>query len=89
MYNSNPAGKRLVIYGLAIGLAGAVLSLIGQIGLIGYGAGGAIFGLIVDIIIYGIIYYLVIISRFPGEAPLVTSPGTGYGGPPPPPPPTA
>jgi len=32
------------------------------------------------------VYYLVVISRFPGEAPLVSSPG-GYGAPPPPPPP--
>lgn len=92
MYNDNRDGKRLVIYGLALGIAGALVVLIGQFiayaGLLGYGAGGAIVGLILDIIIYGIIWYLVVISRFPGEAPLVATPG-GFGSPPPPPPPTA
>jgi hypothetical protein len=92
MYNLNRNGKNLVIYGLALGLLGAVVILIGQLiaysGLLLYSAGGAIFGLIFAIIIYGIIYYMVVISRFPGEAPLAPGAGGGYRTPPPPPPPS-
>jgi len=97
MYNLNRNGKNLVIYGLALGLLSALVVLIGQLiaysGLLAYTAGGAVFALIFDAIIYGIIYYLVVISRFPGDAPLVPSTGGGgyggggYGSPPPPPPP--
>lgn len=92
MWNLNRGGKNLVIYGLALGLVGAIVTLIGQIvaysGLLLYSASGAVVGLIFDIIIYGIIYYLVVISRFPGEAPMSpTSYGGGYGGNAPPPPP--
>jgi hypothetical protein len=98
MYQLNPEGKLWVIYGILLAFAGAVIGLIGNIiayaGLLGYGFGaGAIVGFIVDVIIYFCIYYLVIISRYPGEPPLVST-GTGYGGyggpggtPPPPPPP--
>lgn len=89
MYNLNRRGKELVIYGLGLGIVGAVVTLVGEIiaysGYIGYGASGAIFSLIFDAIIYGCIYYLVVISRFPGEAPLVASaagPPAGFGGPP-------
>jgi hypothetical protein len=103
MYGGNRAGKNLMIYGLLVLFIGSVITAIGHIiaysGLIGYGAGyaagGAIFGLIFGLIVYGILYYLVVISRFPGETPLVASPGGygnppgGYGSPPPPPPPTA
>jgi hypothetical protein len=100
MYQMNPQGKEYVIYGLGLGLLGAVISLIGNViaysglGVIGVGYGGAIAALIIDLIIYGILYYLVVISRFPGQAPLVPTSGGGYGGggygsPPPPPPPPA
>ncbi len=87
MYNLNARGKELVIYGLALGLVGAVLTLVGEIIAYSgytylYSSGGAIVGLIVDIIIYGCIYYLVVISRFPSQPPLV---GSGFGGPPTPP----
>lgn len=89
MYRLNPAGKSLVISGLALGLAGAVLSLVGEIvaysGLLGYGASGAVVGLVLDVIVYGVIYYLVVISRFPGEAPLVPVMRPPSFGPPPPP----
>ena len=79
MYNLNRAGKEKVIYGLALNVVGGVLEIVGYGGI-----GGFIFSLIVGIVVY----YLVIISRFPGEAPLVTAPyGGGYGSPPPPPPP--
>ena len=99
MYGGNRAGKNLMIYGLLVLFIGSVVTAIGHIiaysGLIGYGAGyaagGAIFELIFGLIVYGILYYLVVISRFPGEAPLVAAPG-GYGNPPggygSPPPPT-
>jgi hypothetical protein len=94
MYRLNPGGKTLVISGLALGLAGGVVSLVGEImaysGALSYGAGGAIVGLLLDLIVYGVIYYLVVISRFPNEAPLVPTamaapPAFG----PPPPPPSA
>jgi hypothetical protein len=49
------------------------------------------------VIIYAIVWYIVIISRFPGDTPLVAAgptggygnPPGGYGTPPPPPPPSA
>jgi hypothetical protein len=102
MYGGNRAGKNLMIYGLLVLFVGAVVGAIGRIvayaGIIGFGAGyalgGAIVGLILDVIIYGILYYLVVISRFPGDVPQVASPGGygnppgGYGSPPPPPPPS-
>jgi hypothetical protein len=78
MYNMNRAGKDKVIYGLAINVVGGVLQIVGY-----GGVGGFIFSLIVAVVVY----YLVVISRFPGEMPLVSSPyGGGYGSPPPPPP---
>lgn len=92
MYGGNRAGKNLVIYALALAFAGAVVTAIGNLiaysGVLGYGAGGAIFGVIFGIIIYGIVYYLVVISRFPGDAPLAPMSGGygGYGSPPQPPP---
>lgn len=78
MYNMNRSGKEKVIYGLALNVLGGILEIVGY-----GGVGGFIFSLIVGIVIY----YLVVISRFPGEAPLVATPyGGGYGSPPPPPP---
>ena len=96
MYQGDAEGKLWVVYGLILGIVGAVITLIGNYaaysGLVGIGAGGAVIvGLIIDLIIYFVIYYLVVISRFPGQAPLTTT-GTSWtgGGPsaPPPPPPT-
>jgi hypothetical protein len=84
MYQGDRQGKDWVIYGLAIGLLGGILQIVGY-----GGVGGFIFSLIIAFVIY----YLVVISRFPGEAPLVPSTGGGYSGgggygsPPPPPPP--
>ena len=65
-----------------------LLELIG-----GLGAGGFIF----DIIWFVVGWYIVVISRWPGDAPLVAAgptggygnPPGGYGSPPPPPPPSA
>jgi hypothetical protein len=92
MYQGNREGKDWVIYGLALGLLGAVVGLIGQIiaysGLIGLGlGGGAIFVFIIDLVIYFIVYYIVVISRFPGDTPLAPTSYGGYGGGTPPPPP--
>jgi len=83
MYQGDRQGKEWVIYGLALGLIGGILEIIGY---------GGIGGFIFNLIIAFVIYYLVVISRFPGEAPLAPSTGGGYGGggygsPPPPPPP--
>ena len=88
MYNLNRKGKDLVIYGLAVGLIGGLLELIG-----GLGAGGFVF----DVIWFAVGWYIVVISRWPGDAPLVPAgptggygnPPGGYGSPPPPPPPSA
>jgi hypothetical protein len=93
MYQLNREGKVQVIYGIALAFLGALIGLVGNLvaysGLIGVGFGGAvIFGFIVDVIIYGVIYYLVVVSRFPGDAPLNTATGGGYRTPPPPPPPS-
>jgi hypothetical protein len=68
MYQLNRDGKRLVIYGLVVDVVG---SLIGSLG----GAGDFV-GWILSAAIAFAIYYLVIISRFPDESPLVAA-GTG------------
>jgi hypothetical protein len=92
MYQMNRQGKVWVIYGLALGLIGGILEVIGY-------SSGFIGSLIFNVIVAIVLYYLVVISRFPGESPLVASGGYGgtgygggYGGPgttPPPPPPSA
>jgi hypothetical protein len=59
MYQGNESGKRLVIYGLTISfLAQIVLAL-------GYTAASAI----LQLILLGILYYVVVVSHFPGQAP--------------------
>ncbi len=94
MYNLDRSGKQFVIYGLALAVLGAVVHLIGELiaysGIYSvlYSPAGAIVGLIIDIIVLGIVYYLVVVSRFPGEAPLSPGAGGGYRTPPPPPPPS-
>lgn len=100
MYQMNREGKVNFIYGLALGALGTIVYLVGNIIFWGgisvtgaAGVGGAVVGVIIDLIFIFVFYYLVVISRFPGEAPLVPSAyGGGYGGgygSPPPPPPTA
>jgi hypothetical protein len=78
MYQLNRSGKDLVIYGLVVNLVGGIFAIIGYGGI-----GSFIFSLIIAVVVY----YLVVISRWPGDAPLVASaPPGGYGSPPPPPP---
>lgn len=56
-------GKRQVIYGLLLGVVGGILAVIGY--------GGFLSVLIFDVLLAFVIYYLVIVSRFPNEDPLV------------------
>jgi hypothetical protein len=80
MYQLDRSGKNLVIYGLVVNLVGGILAIVGY-----GGVGGFIFSLIIAVVVY----YLVVISRWPGDAPLVAAaPPGGYGSPPPPPPPS-
>ena len=71
MYHEKREGKKLAIYGSLINVVG---SLIAAIGGAGYGfLRFALFYFVIGALISipFVIYYLVVISRFPGEAPLV------------------
>jgi hypothetical protein len=57
MYRGSVAGKRLVIYALAIGFLGEVI----------YGIGFTFGAAIVPLLVYAALYYVVVISRFPPE----------------------
>ena len=70
MNNLNNDGKRFAIYGLALGIVASILGAIGA---------ESPTGVIGTVIVAAIIYYLIVISRFPNEAPLV---GAGTAGPP-------
>jgi len=63
MYQWNRDGKRLAIYGLLINVAGSLVATIG-------GSGG-LGGWIVGVLISFVVYYLIVISRFPDEPPVV------------------
>lgn len=63
MYQLDRGGKRLVIYGIAVNVVG---NLIGALG-----GAGDLAGWIVGTAIAFVLYYLVVISRFPDEPPLV------------------
>jgi hypothetical protein len=73
MYQLNRSGKDLVIYGLVVNLIGGIFAIVGYGGI-----GSFIFSLIIAVVVY----YLVVISRWPGDAPLVASTPGGYGNPP-------
>ncbi len=75
MNQENRGGKALVIYGLALHVLGGLVSALGGL------SASALFGWIVSSAVTFVLYYLVVISRFPGEAPLV--PSTASPGPPP------
>jgi hypothetical protein len=64
MYQLDRDGKRLVIYGLALNAVGGLVVALGSFG-------GGVSNWIVSLAITFVLYYLVIISRFEGEAKLV------------------
>ena len=78
MYQEKPEGKRMVILGLAVRVLGGLVSAVGALNPFG------IFAWIIGTGVTFCFYYLVIISRFPGEQPLVASGGVTGGTPPPP-----
>ena len=55
--------KRLAIYGSALAIAGGVIAAIGY--------GGFVSVLILDVVLGLLVYYLIVISRFPDEDPLI------------------
>ena len=63
MYQEKREGKATVVYGLVLNVVGSLISALG-------GSGG-LFGWLIGACISFAIYYLVIISRFPGEPALV------------------
>lgn len=65
MYKLNREGKALAIYGLILGVIGSLVAAIG-------GSGGLV-GWFIGALISFLIYYLVVISRFPGDPPLEPS----------------
>ena len=72
MYQGDRDGKRLVIYGLVASALGSLLAAIGNGGLAGW---------IVNLVILFVIYYLVVISRFEGEAKPVSTTRSADDGP--------
>lgn len=63
MYQGKPDGKRLAIYGVLINVVGSLVATIGGSG----GIGGWLFGALISFVVY----YLIVISRFPNEPPIV------------------
>jgi len=58
MYQANESGKRLAIYGLAISFVAEVIQIIG------FSAGSGL----VALILLAVLYYAIVVSRFPGQA---------------------
>ena len=65
MYQGKREGKKLAIYGVLINVVGSLIAAIGGSG----GLVGWIFGALISFVIY----YLIVISRFPDEPPLVAT----------------
>lgn len=59
MYQGNESGKRLAIYGLALTFLAEIILMIG------FSAGSAI----LQLILLAILYYAVVVSRYPSQAP--------------------
>lgn len=59
MYKGNESGKRLAIYGLAISFVAEVIWMFG------FASSSAI----LQLILLALLYYAVVVSRFPGQAP--------------------
>jgi hypothetical protein len=64
MYQLQPEGKNMVIYGLGIHIVAGLITALGSLNPF------SLVGWIVGSLITFVFYYLVIISRFPGEAQL-------------------
>jgi hypothetical protein len=58
MYQGNEAGKRLAIYGLAIAFAAEIIQMVG------FSSGSAI----VPLILLALLYYAIVVSRYPAKA---------------------
>jgi len=65
MYQEKREGKKYAIYGVLLSVVGGLIAAIG-------GSGGLV-GWVISTLISFCIYYLIVISRFPGEAPLVAT----------------
>lgn len=65
MYQEKREGKATVIYGLVLNVVGSLIAALG--------GNGGLTGWLIGALISFAIYYLVIISRFPGEPALVTT----------------
>ena len=65
MYQEKREGKKFAIYGIALGVVGGLIAAIG--------GSGTLMGWLVSTLISFVVYYLVVISRFPGDAPLVAT----------------
>ena len=59
MYQGNASGKRLAIYGLALTFLAEIILMIG------FSASSAI----LQLLLLAILYYAVVVSRYPGQAP--------------------
>ena len=59
MYQGNESGKRLAIYGLAIAFIAEIIQIIG------FASASAI----VPLILLALMYYAVVVSRYPSQAP--------------------
>ena len=59
MYQGNESGKRLAIYGLAIAFVAEIIQMIG------FASASAI----VPLILLALMYYAVVVSRYPSQAP--------------------
>jgi hypothetical protein len=59
MYQGNASGKRLAIYGLALTFVAEIILMIGL------SAGSSI----LQLILLAVLYYAVVVSRYPGQAP--------------------
>jgi len=59
MYQANESGKRLAIYGLAVSFVAEVIQIIG------FSAGSGL----VALILLAVLYYAIVVSRYPGQAP--------------------
>lgn len=64
MYQEKREGKKFAIYGILISVVGSLIGAIGSGGLAGW---------IFSALISFVIYYLIVISRFAGDPPLVAA----------------